>query len=32
MAGSFWGVAAGITIAGYTLVDGYSIRVLLLVE
>jgi hypothetical protein len=27
-AGVFWGVATGITIAGYTLVDGYSIQVL----
>jgi hypothetical protein len=29
-AGLFWGIATGITIACYTLVDGYSVRVLLL--
>jgi drug/metabolite transporter (DMT)-like permease len=28
--GLFWGVATGMTIAAYTLVDGYSVRVLLL--
>lgn len=28
--GSCWGVLTGLAIAGYTLVDGYSIRVLLL--
>jgi drug/metabolite transporter (DMT)-like permease len=29
-AGLLWGVATGVTIACYTLVDGYSVRVLLL--
>jgi drug/metabolite transporter (DMT)-like permease len=29
-AGLFWGIATGMTIACYTLVDGYSVRVLLL--
>ena len=29
-AGAFWGVATGVTIVGHTLVDGYSISVLLL--
>jgi drug/metabolite transporter (DMT)-like permease len=29
-AGIFWGVATGCTIAGYTLVDGYSVKTLLL--
>jgi drug/metabolite transporter (DMT)-like permease len=29
-AGLFWGIATGITIACYTLVDGYCVRVLLL--
>jgi drug/metabolite transporter (DMT)-like permease len=29
-AGLLWGIATGITIACYTLVDGYSVRVLLL--
>jgi drug/metabolite transporter (DMT)-like permease len=29
-AGLFWGIATGLTIACYTLVDGYSVRVLLL--
>lgn len=29
-AGLFWGVATGCTIAGYTLVDGYSVKTLLL--
>lgn len=29
-AGPCWGVFTGLTIAGYTLVDGYSIRVLIL--
>jgi len=28
--GLFWGVATGFTIAGYTLVDAYSVKVLLL--
>jgi drug/metabolite transporter (DMT)-like permease len=29
-AGLFWGIATGCVIAGYTLVDGYSVKVLLL--
>jgi drug/metabolite transporter (DMT)-like permease len=29
-AGLFWGVMTGLTIASYTLVDGYSVKVLLL--
>lgn len=29
-AGIFWGVVTGCTIAGYTLVDGYSVKTLLL--
>jgi drug/metabolite transporter (DMT)-like permease len=29
-AGLFWGVATGCTIAGYTLVDGYSVKALVL--
>jgi uncharacterized membrane protein len=29
-AGLFWGIATGCTIAGYTLVDGYSVRTLLI--
>lgn len=29
-AGLRWGIATGLTIAGYTLVDGYSVRVLLM--
>lgn len=29
-AGVFWGVATGCTIAGYTLVDGYSVKTLLI--
>ena len=28
--GLFWGVATGCTIAGYTLVDGYSVKMLLI--
>lgn len=27
--GLFWGIATGVTIAGYTLTDGYSVKVLL---
>jgi drug/metabolite transporter (DMT)-like permease len=29
-AGLFWGAMTGLTIAGYTIVDGYSVKVLLL--
>ena len=29
-AGLFWGIATGCTIAGYTLVDGYSVKTLLI--
>jgi drug/metabolite transporter (DMT)-like permease len=29
-AGLFWGIATGFTIAGYTLVDGYSVKTLLI--
>jgi drug/metabolite transporter (DMT)-like permease len=29
-AGLFWGIATGFTIAGYTLVDGYSVKMLLI--
>ena len=29
-AGLFWGITTGCVIAGYTLVDGYSVKVLLL--
>ena len=29
-AGLFWGAATGVTIAGYTLTDGYSVKVLLI--
>lgn len=29
-AGIFWGAMTGLTIAGYTIVDGYSVKVLLL--